>query len=107
MKNTDQTDLTKKRLSRGIGRLHSTFTIEHMPGAKIALINYFSQIPFEEAKKLFTYNEISVVANVLKKDEHSNTLLELNFWPYKDSIIITQFTHSKLDCIYCTTKYTC
>ena len=46
------------RLSRWIDRLLPyNFTIEHMTGAKVGLVDYISRNPFARAKKLSTYDE--------------------------------------------------
>ena len=53
------------RLSRWIDRLLPyNFTIEHMPGAKMGLVDYISRNPFARAKKISTYDEHFVVATI-------------------------------------------
>ena len=55
------------RLSRWIDRwLPYNFTIEHMPGAKMGLVDYISRNPFARAKKISTYDEHFVVATISK-----------------------------------------
>ena len=55
------------RLSRWIDRLLPyNFTIEHMPGAKMGLVDYISRNPFATAKKISTYDEHFVVATISK-----------------------------------------
>ena len=55
------------RLSRWIDRLLPyNFTNEHMPGAKMGLVNYISRKPFARAKKISTYDEHFVVATISK-----------------------------------------
>ena len=55
------------RLSRWIDRLLPyNFTIEHMPGAKMGLVDYISRNPFARAKKISTYDEHFVVATISK-----------------------------------------
>ena len=55
------------RLSRWIDRpLPYNFTIEHMPGAKMGLVDYISRNPYARAKKISTYDEHFVVATISK-----------------------------------------
>ena len=55
------------RLSRWIDRLLPyNFTIEHMPGAKMGLVDYISRNPYARAKKISTYGEHFVVATISK-----------------------------------------
>ena len=55
------------RLSRWIDRLLPyNFTIEHVPGAKMGLVDYISRNPFARAKKISTYDEHFVVATISK-----------------------------------------
>ena len=55
------------RLSRWIDRLLPyNFTIEHMPGAKMGLVDYISRNPFDRAKKISTYDKHFVVATISK-----------------------------------------
>ena len=55
------------RLSRLIDRLILyNFTIEHMPGAKMGLVNYISRTHSQELKKVSTYDEHFVVASISK-----------------------------------------
>ena len=57
----------KSRLSRWIDRLlPDNFTIEHMPGAKMGLVDYISRNPYARAKKISTYDEHFVVATISK-----------------------------------------
>ena len=52
-------------LSRWIERLLPyNFTIEHMPGAKMGLVDYISRNPFAKAKRVSTYDEHFVVAAI-------------------------------------------
>ena len=56
-----------KRLSRWIDRLLPyNFTIEHMPGAKMGLVDYVSRIPYARAKQISTYDEHFVVSTISK-----------------------------------------
>ena len=44
------------RLSRWIFRLlHFQFDIQHLPGAKMRLVDYFSRHPIQKAKKMFPH----------------------------------------------------
>ena len=55
------------RLSNWIDRLlPCNFTIEHMPGAKMRLVDYISRNPLARAKKVSTYDEHFVVATISK-----------------------------------------
>ena len=55
------------RLSRWIDRLLPyNFTKEHMPGAKMGLVDYISRNPYARAKKISTYDENFVVATISK-----------------------------------------
>ena len=55
------------RLSRWIDRLLTyNFTIEHMPRAKMGLVDYISRNPYARAKKISTYDEHFVVATITK-----------------------------------------
>ena len=55
------------RLSRWIDRLLPyNFTIEHMPGAKMGLVDCISRNPLARAKKISTYDEHFVVATISK-----------------------------------------
>ena len=55
------------RLSRWIEKLLPyNFTIEHMPGAKMGLVDYISRNPFARAKKISTYDELFVAATISK-----------------------------------------
>ena len=57
----------KSRLSRWIDRLLPyNFTIEHMPSAKMGLVDYISRNPFARAKNISTYDEHFVVATISK-----------------------------------------
>ena len=65
-----------RRLSRWIDRLLPyNFTIEHMPGAKMGLVDYISRNPFARAKKILTYDEHFVVATVSKIRDSMKTLI--------------------------------
>ena len=55
------------RLSRWKDRLLPyNFTIEHMPGAKMGLVDYISRNPYARAKKISTYDEHFAVATISK-----------------------------------------
>ena len=55
------------RLSRWIDRvLPYNFTIDHMPGAKMGLVDHISRNPYARAKKISTYDEHFVVATISK-----------------------------------------
>ena len=59
--------LYNSRLSRWIDRLlPDNFTIEHMPGAKMGLVDYISRNPYARAKKISIYDEHFVVATISK-----------------------------------------
>ena len=75
------------RLSRWIDQLLPyNFTIEHMPEAKMGLVDYISINPFARARKVSTYDEHFVVATLSKicdSMEHlirnkQNTIQKLN-----------------------------
>ena len=54
-------------LSRWIDRLLPyNFTIEHIPGAKMGLVDYTSGNPLARVKKISTYDEHFVVATICK-----------------------------------------
>ena len=64
------------RLSRWIDRLLPyNFTIEHMPGAKMGLVDYISRNPFARAKKISTYDEHFVVATISKIRDSMKSLI--------------------------------
>ena len=64
------------RLSRWIDRLFPyNFTIEHMPGAKMGLVDYISRNPFVRAKKISTYDEHFVVATTSKIRDSMKSLI--------------------------------
>ena len=51
------------RLSRWVGRLlHYQFKIEHLPGAKMGLVNYISRNPYQPVKSFSKYDEELLVA---------------------------------------------
>ena len=57
--------LYNSRLTRWIDRLLPfQFDIEHLPGAKMGLVDYISQHPFQKAKKNSTYDEEFIVAKL-------------------------------------------
>ena len=59
--------LYNSRLLRWIDRLLPyNFTIEHMPGSKMGLIDYISRNPYARAKKISIYDEHFVVATISK-----------------------------------------
>ena len=66
------------RLTRWVDRLLPfQFDIEHLPGAKMGLVDYISRNPSQKAKKISTYEEEIIVAklNLISK---SINALELN-----------------------------
>ena len=66
------------RLTRWVDRLLPfQFDIEHLPGAKMGLVDYISRNPSQKAKKISTYDEEFIVAklNLISK---SINALELN-----------------------------
>ena len=64
------------RLSRWRDRLLPyNFTIEHMPGAKMGLVDYISRNPFARAKKISTYDEHFVVATISKIRDSMKSLI--------------------------------
>ena len=66
------------RLTRWVDRLLPfQFDIEHLPGAKMGLVDYISRNPSQEAKKVFAYDEEFIVAK-LKLISKSINALELN-----------------------------
>ena len=66
------------RLTRWVDRLLPfQFDIEHLPGAKMGLVDYISRNPSQKAKKISTYDEEFIVAK-LKLISKSITALELN-----------------------------
>ena len=55
------------RLSRWIERLLPyNFSIDHMPRAKMGLVDYFSRIPFAQGKKILENDENFVVLTISK-----------------------------------------
>ena len=66
------------RLTRWIDRLLTfQFDIEHLPGAKMGLVDYISGHPFQQAKKISNYDEESILAK-LKLISASINSLDLN-----------------------------
>ena len=66
------------RLTRWVDRLlQFQFDIEHLPGAKMGLVDYISGHPFKKAKKVSAYDEEFIVAK-LKLISTSVNALELN-----------------------------
>ena len=66
------------RLTRWVDRLLPfQFDIEHLPGAKMGLVDYISRNPSKKAKKISTYDEEFFVAK-LKLISKSVNALELN-----------------------------
>ena len=66
------------RLTRWVDRLLPyQFDIEHLPGAKMGLVDYISRNPSQKAKKISTYDEEFIVAK-LKLISKSVNALELN-----------------------------
>ena len=66
------------RLTRWIDRLLPfQFNIEHLPGAKMGLVDYISRHPSQKAKEISTYDEEFIVAK-LKLISTSINSLELN-----------------------------
>ena len=66
------------RLTRWVDRLLPfQFDIEHLPGAKMGLVDYISRNLSQKTKKLSAYDEESVVAK-LKLISKSINALELN-----------------------------
>ena len=64
------------RLSRWRDRLLPyNFTIKHMPGAKMCLVDYISRNPFARAKKISTYDEHFVVATISKIRDSMKSLI--------------------------------
>ena len=67
----------KSRLSRWVDRLLLyNFTIEHMPGAKMGLVDYISRNPFAETKKVSTYDEHFVVATISRIRDSMKHLIQ-------------------------------
>ena len=66
------------RLTRWVDRLLPfQFDIEHLPGAKMGLVDYISRNPSQKAKQISTYDEEFIVAK-LKLISKSVNALELN-----------------------------
>ena len=66
------------RLTRWVDRLLPfQFNIEHLPGAKMGLVDYISRKPSQRAKKVSAYDEEFIVAK-LKLISKSINALELN-----------------------------
>ena len=66
------------RLTRWVDRLLPfQFDIEHLPGAKMGLVDYISRNPSQKGKKISTYDEEFIVAK-LKLISKSINALELN-----------------------------
>ena len=65
------------RLSRWIDRLLPyNFTIEHMPGAKMGLVDYICRNPIAETRKFSTYDEDFVVATISKIRDSMKHLIQ-------------------------------
>ena len=78
MKENTSNKSYNSRLTRWIDRLLPfQFDIEHLPGAKMGLVDYISRHPFQKAIKVSTYDEEFNVAK-LKLISASNNTLELN-----------------------------
>ena len=63
------------RLTRWVDRLLPfQFDIEHLPGAKMGLVDYISRNPSQKAKKISTYDEEFIVAKLKLISNSINTL---------------------------------
>ena len=63
------------RLTRWVDRhLPFQFDIEHLPGAKMGLLDYISRNPSQKAKKVSTYDEEFIVAKLKLISKSINTL---------------------------------
>ena len=63
------------RLTRWVDRLLPfQFDIEHLPGAKMGLVDFISRNPSQKAKKVSTYNEEFIVAKLKLISKSINTL---------------------------------
>ena len=63
------------RLTRWVDRLLPfQFDIEHLPGAKMGLVDYISRNPSQKAKKVSTYDEEFIVAKLKLISNSINTL---------------------------------
>ena len=63
------------RLTRWVDRLLPfQFDIEHLPGAKMGLVDYISRNPSQKAKKVSTYDEEFIVAKLKLISKSINTL---------------------------------
>ena len=83
------------RLTRWVDRLLPfQFDIEHLPGAKMGLVDYISRNPSQKAKKISTYDEEFIVAK-LKLISKSINALELNT-KYSASHLHQLLTHHTL-----------
>ena len=83
------------RLTRWVDRLLPfQFDIEHLPGAKMGLVDYISRNPSQKAKKISTYDEQFIVAK-LKLISKSINALELNT-KYSVSHLHQLLTHHTL-----------
>ena len=83
------------RLTRWVDRLLPfQFDIEHLPGAKMGLVDYISRNPSQKAKKISTYDEEFIVAK-LKLIPKSINALELNT-KYSASHLHQLLTHHTL-----------
>ena len=83
------------RLTRWVDRLLPfQFDIEHLPGAKMGLVDYISRNPSQKAKKISTYDEELIVAK-LKLISKSIIALELNT-KYSASHLHQLLTHHTL-----------
>ena len=66
------------RLTRWVDRLLPfQFDIEHLPGAKMGLVDYISRNPSQKAKKVSAYDEEFIVAKLILTSKSINAL-ELN-----------------------------
>ena len=79
----------KKRLVLLIGRLIPfQFDIEHLPGAKMGLVDYISRHPNQKAKKLFAYDDDLFVA---KLKLISTSVNSLKLEPTKSAVQCNKF----------------
>ena len=83
------------RLTRWVDRLLPfQFDIEHLPGAKMGLVDYISRNPSQKVKKIFTYDKEFIVAK-LKLISKSINALELKT-KYSASHLHQLLTHHTL-----------
>ena len=88
------------RLSRCIERLLPyNFSIDHMPGAKMGLVDYFSRIPFAQAKKILAHDEHSVVLTISKVRHSFKQTIQptSSVWQKLNTIIKPNTPSSKLN----------